>query len=113
MADLIRQRVADQVTPLHPYQSLSLRGERALRREREVSAVRGAHFQGDAYVAHVRIDTISLVARTGLQRVGELSVEEANLTARTPHAEPRFRAITDAYAVLVAQVIAELGYCPR
>ena len=109
----IRERLATAAETGGYFRALSARAERAMNRELEVGTVRAAHFQADAYAAHARIDSISLVTRTALQRVGELSVDEANATARTPHAEPRFRAIVDAYAILAAQVIAELGYCPR
>ncbi len=72
--------------------------------------VRAARVQADAYVAHTRIEGASLVARTGMQRVAELSTEEVRYSAQTPLAEARYRTIADSFAALVHSEVIKLGY---
>lgn len=72
--------------------------------------VRAARAQADAYVAHTRVEGASLVARTGLARVAELSHEAARFTAQSPTAAGRFEAVADAFAAIVVNEIIKLGY---
>jgi hypothetical protein len=72
--------------------------------------VRAARAQADTYAAHTRVEGASFVARTGMQRVAELSAEEAHYSAQMPMAEPRFRVIADALASVVAGEVIKLGY---
>jgi len=72
--------------------------------------VRAARAQADAYAAHTRVEGASYVARTGMQRVAELSADEVRYSAQTPMAEPRYRAIADAFASLVVGEVIKLGY---
>jgi hypothetical protein len=72
--------------------------------------VRATHAQADAYAAHARVEGASYVARTGMQRVAELSADEARYTAQNPMAEHRYRAIADSFAALVNNEVIKLGY---
>jgi hypothetical protein len=72
--------------------------------------VRAARAQADTYAAHTRVEGASFVARTGMRRTAELSAEEAQYSAQAPMAEPRFRAIADAFASVVAGEVIKLGY---
>ncbi len=72
--------------------------------------VRAARAQADTYAAHTRVEGASYVARTGMNRVAELSAEEVRYTAQTPMAEARYRAIADSFASLVTDEVIKLGY---
>lgn len=72
--------------------------------------VRAARAQANAYAANTRVEGASFVARTGMRRVAELSAEEAQYSAQTPMAEPRYRAIADAFASVVVGEVIKLGY---
>jgi hypothetical protein len=72
--------------------------------------VRAARAQANAYAAHTRVEGASFAARTGMQRVAELSADEAHYSAQTPMAEPRYRAIADAFTSVVVNEVIKLGY---
>lgn len=113
MAELI-PRFIEQVAgsqAVRPHRGLSRRAERAVDRQLAYGCERAPHAQADTYASHALVDGAAFVAATALQRMGELSAQEAYLTGRTPHAERRFCAIADSYAVLAAQAVAKMGAC--
>ncbi len=85
---------------------------RAVDRVSARAVVRAAEAQGDAYVAHTRVEAAAFVAHTGMTRVADLSAEEARLIQQAPLADDRLKAIVDTYAGVVAHEVAKLGY-PR
>ena len=86
------------------------RVQRAIDGQHARALVRAARVQGDAYVAHTRVEAASFVARLGMHRVAELSAEAMEFSGRTPLATGRFQAIGDAYAALVVEEVIKLGY---
>lgn len=84
--------------------------QRAIECQNARALVHAARVQGDAYVAHARVEAASFVARIGMHRVAELSAEAMEFSGRTPLATGRFQAIADAYASIVAEEVIKLGY---
>jgi hypothetical protein len=86
------------------------RVQRAVDTQVASGLIRAARAQADTYAAHTRVEGASYVARTGMQRVAELSADEARYTAQNPMAEHRYRAIADSFAALVTNEVIKLGY---
>lgn len=113
MSGYLTPRVSDALMGAHDSDLLP-RIPRRVRKAIDVQIgrglVRAARAQADTYAAHTRVEGASYVARTGMNRVAELSAEEVRYCAQTPMAEARYRAIADSFASLVTDEVIKLGY---
>jgi hypothetical protein len=68
--------------------------------------------QGHGLVAAAQVQTSAFVAHIAVQETGLLSMEEALLVERCPHAAGRAKLIVDNFTLAAASTIARMGYRP-
>jgi len=66
--------------------------------------------QGHGLVAAAQVETAAFVAHIGVQELGMLSLEEALLVERCPHAAGRAKLIVDNFTMAAANTVARMGY---
>ena len=69
-----------------------------------------AQVHGHGLVAAAKVDAAAYVTGHALQEIGLLSMEEALVVERCPHAAGRAKAIVDNFTVVAANTIARMGY---
>lgn len=112
MGELI-PRMSNAMASVQPRDLMSrvpARVQRAVDAEIGEGLVRAARAQADAFVAHTKVEGVAMVAQASMQRMAQLSADEVRFSAASPMAEPRFRAIADAFAQVVTNEITRLGY---
>jgi len=70
-------------------------------------ALAQVHVQG--LVAAAKVDEAAYVAEVAIQEIGILSMDEALLVERTPHAAGRAKVIVDTFTAVAAGVVAHMG----
>lgn len=66
--------------------------------------------QGHGLVATAKVEAAAYVSHVAIQEVGMLSMEEAILVERCPHAAGRAKLIVDNFALTAANTVARIGY---
>lgn len=66
--------------------------------------------RGHGLVAAAKVEAAAFVTHVAIQEIGFLSLEEALLVERTPHAAGRAKAIVDNFTAVAASTVARMGY---
>jgi hypothetical protein len=69
-----------------------------------------AQVQGHGLVAAAKVEAAAFVTHVAIQEVGLLSMDEALLVERCPHAAGRAKAIVDNFTAVAVSTIARMGY---
>lgn len=69
-----------------------------------------AQVQGHGLVASAKVEAAAFVTHVAIQEVGLLSMDEALLVERCPHAAGRAKAIVDNFTAVAVNTIARMGY---
>lgn len=65
--------------------------------------------QGHGMVAAAKVDAAAYVTHVAIQEIGLLSMEEAMLVERLPHAAGRAKAIVDNFTFVAAATVGRMG----
>jgi len=66
--------------------------------------------QGHGLVTAAKVEAAAYVTHVAIQEIGILSMEEALLAERLPHAAGRAKAIVDSFTAVAAATVARMGY---
>jgi hypothetical protein len=86
------------------------RSERALVRQAREHAAAASNVQRPAQLATMQINAAALATHAALLNTALLAAEEGRLIQQAPLAEPRLKAIVDAYAGYCCHTIARLAH---
>jgi hypothetical protein len=65
---------------------------------------------GHGLLAAAKVEAAAFVTHVAIQEIGILSMEEALLVERCPHAAGRARAIVDNFTAVAANTVAQMGF---
>jgi hypothetical protein len=66
--------------------------------------------QAHGLVTAAKVESMAFVSHVAVQEIGLLSMEEALLVERCPHAAGRAKAIVDNFTAAAAGTVARMGY---
>jgi hypothetical protein len=66
--------------------------------------------QAHGYLGAARVEAAAYVTHVAIQEIGLLSMEEALLVERVPHAAGRAKAIVDNFTAVAAATVARMGH---
>jgi hypothetical protein len=66
--------------------------------------------QGHGLVTAAKVEAAAFVTHVAIQEIGLLSMEEALLVERCPHAAGRAKAVVDNFTVVAASTVARMGH---
>lgn len=66
--------------------------------------------QGQGTVAAAKVEAAAFVTHVAIQEIGMLSMEEALLVERTPHAAARAKVLVDNFTAVAAGTVDRMGY---
>jgi hypothetical protein len=66
--------------------------------------------QGHGLVTAAKVEAAAFVTHVAIQEIGLLSMEEALLVERCPHAAGRAKAIVDNFTAVAASTVARMGH---
>jgi len=66
--------------------------------------------QGHGMVTAAKVEAAAFVTHIAVQEIGLLSMEEALLVERCPHAAGRAKAVVDNFTAVAASTVARMGY---
>ena len=65
---------------------------------------------GHGLVSAAKVEAAAFVTHVAIQEIGMLSMDEALLVERTPHAAARAKVIVDNFTAVAAGTVARMGY---
>lgn len=68
------------------------------------------HVRGNGLVTAARVEAVAFVTHVGLQEIELLSMQEAMLVERCPHAAGRARALVDQFTAAAAAEVAGMRF---